>query len=246
MQLKVPINMPLKKQSNQAEADQAIAQAIAKAKQERDDMKRRYERKIQSLQAEVNESRVVLQALVLIARMSPEEFFALVESEADRWPLADLKHVAAALQNRLSMIKKSRGVMVDSTGQRLCHYLLTDPKAEKNAVVHVIGDLHKELTFIECQLPPKEIQVCEPNGDDDSRLGFSKESLHKPTNPAVVVERPASPGGKGTPATSPAASQRSEVSSRRSESVKDYTDADGGFDDLWNSSEVNGDLPARQ
>ena len=155
-----------KTDSTLGEDDDIVALAIQKCKLEKVEMKKQYEERMRSVQNQANETRAVTQAMVLVARTSPNDFFTLLHKEGENWNLIDLKNIAAAIQNRLQYLQKqerkastaaSGDVVVvvgdeeleQSTAQRLYTYVMMDPKADKKTVIQVISELHKALTVLE-------------------------------------------------------------------------------------------------
>jgi hypothetical protein len=156
--------LPNKNKHRDANTDDVLALTIAKAKREKDEIRKQFEKRIKNLEIEVIGARLVMQSMVLVARISPDEFFGLLSSpEASGWSLMELKHIAAAIHNQLLLIKKSEATegkeQAVSTAQRLYGYLLGDANADKKAVLQVISDLHKELSSAEDKFVPNEIQV---------------------------------------------------------------------------------------
>jgi hypothetical protein len=159
--------LPKKNKQKDANTDDAVALAIILAivKREKDDMRKQFETQLENLELESIDARLVVQDMVLVARISPDDFFALLESsEVECWSLTDLKHIAAAIQNRFKLIKKTiatedKAQLPSSTAQRLYGYLMEDANADKKAVLQVIRNLHKELSSLEEKFVLNEIQV---------------------------------------------------------------------------------------
>ena len=71
------VNKLLPNKKDKASTGDAVAAALAQAKREKDEMKAKYEAKIKALKKEVLGARTVMQAMVLVARISPEPFFQI-------------------------------------------------------------------------------------------------------------------------------------------------------------------------
>ena len=143
------------------EEDDAATIAIEKVNQEKDEMRKGYETRIVNLEHQHNATRTVLQALVKVARKSPEAFFAVLDDEGEDWSLIDLKYIASSINIQLEdaierkIRRTSNGDKVTemqlSTAQRLYEYIMMDPKAKKQTAIHVIHELHEELASLEDQ-----------------------------------------------------------------------------------------------
>ena len=140
-------------QSHDASSNQPMQ--ITNIHLEQQQVKKACKERIQTLAKQNESTRHVLGAIVLVAsRMSPSQFFQLLEREQSNWDLDDLKSIATALYDRLQILKEKQQElfptvkMVESTLEKLYSYVMLDPNADKKIVLQVIHELHTELTAL--------------------------------------------------------------------------------------------------
>ena len=103
--------------------------AVKKADKEKAELKKELEGKIAAAEKQADSTRIVMQAMVLVARLSPTEFFKLLDDEGENWTLEDLKFIATSINDALKVKHESLEIPDgESTAQKLYKYTLMDPK----------------------------------------------------------------------------------------------------------------------
>ena len=151
------LHIPTKDKEAKPTQEELIEEAVSAANKEKDKKVEKYKAKAKEAEETVTNTRDVLKKLVLVARLSPTQFFELLNADYENWELDDLKEIATSMYDALEKAKQAKaeqandpdGSKEPSTAQNLYTYCMKDTDAEKKTVVQVITELHKELALFE-------------------------------------------------------------------------------------------------